>query len=144
MWQGGGTWSSVCPHRPRIHCHSWITTRWRHSEQVSDAECVCVLLYVCVHLLPWKLQHVTYVFYRRNCIISAYYQQRETHKPTLPNVSRNHIIKPYATISMCTCKITIISSIACSGPGRLLKSPAGFCLWGSSEGLSVLRLLCAI
>lgn len=22
---------------------------------------------------------------KRNCIISAYYQQRETHKPTLPN-----------------------------------------------------------
>lgn len=26
--------------------------------------------------------------YRRNCIISAYYQQRETHKATLPNVSK--------------------------------------------------------
>lgn len=30
---------------------------------------------------------VLFLCYRRNCIISAYYQQRETHKATLPNVS---------------------------------------------------------
>lgn len=30
--------------------------------------------------------------HRRNCIISAYYQQREIHKPTLPNVSMKETV----------------------------------------------------
>lgn len=46
----GGTWPAVCPHGPRVHCHPWITTRWRHTEQVRDTK--WAFMCMCAHLYP--------------------------------------------------------------------------------------------
>lgn len=52
---------------------------------------ICIFVYICVHLDPaMKIGAMLLLCFRRNCIISAYYQQRETHKPTLLNVSTNN------------------------------------------------------
>lgn len=70
---------------------------------------------VYVYTLYREIHHVTSVCYRRNCIISAYYQQRETHKPTLPNVSTNLHTCPILTIRkhVISSIFTIIFSITC-------------------------------
>lgn len=44
-----------------------------------------VFVHICIFM---GNDTVLVLCYRRNCIISAYYQQRETHKATLPNVSK--------------------------------------------------------
>lgn len=42
--QRGRAWAAVRPHSSCIHCHPWITTRWRHTEQVRHkwaSMCIC-------------------------------------------------------------------------------------------------------
>lgn len=69
---------------------------YRASKTQYVLMCVCV----CINQEPTDTMFL--LCYRRNCIISAYYQQRETHKPTLPNVSRaytsycNHVWRPFS------------------------------------------------
>lgn len=57
---------------------------------------------------------------RRNCIISAYYQQRETHKPTLPNVSMKQVVlMPCFVLAIYLMYFSVIP--LCPGPRRLVR-----------------------
>lgn len=97
MFADRDLWRAVCqrwgsrpalrPHSAGVRWHPWITARRRNTEQVGGAKPSSNG--ICAHLhLFWENDLVLVLCYRRNCIISAYYQQRETYKATLPNVSK--------------------------------------------------------
>lgn len=125
MCQRRGSWPAVRSHGPCIHCHPWITTRWRHTEQVRDKRRAYFFLCVWIYNVYWEM--ITCIFLlccRRNCIISAYYQQRETHKPSMPNVSVNSYLSHSNQLSTCYFLNTIkwlIFFIAC----RAWEAPEG-------------------
>ena len=125
----GGAWPAVCPHSLGIHRHPWITSRRRHSEQVRRQICVS-----CVQIdAADKIRHVAPVCCRRNCIISAYYQQRETHNPAVPNVSENQTSVRYKSLHAISVtergkkrkKFTCLSYISLSRVWEALERPEG-------------------
>lgn len=121
MCQRRGTGSAVCPHGARIHCDPWTATRWRHTEQVRDTKCVWG-----VNLDPASEHNtMSLLSRRRNCIISAYYQQRETHKTTLPNVSINWTCS-YLHFWCFLMHISCVSSPCVQGSGGSWEAPLVF------------------
>lgn len=130
--QRGGPWPAVRPHCPCIHCHPWVTTRWRHSEQVREPQ--RVIMGVTIYTLCWEITPCcvcVYVCCRRNCIISAYYQQRETHKPTVPNVSiigtsvQFLLLLKKLFVSACKCKC-FLHYLCVQGLGASWEAPPDF------------------
>ena len=89
----------------------------------ASKTCALVLLFTaCID----KIQHVTPVCYRRNCIISAYYQQRETHKPAPPNVSINQCNSDMLFPSLWKVNSPAFPTLPFfTGSGKLLRSPNG-------------------
>lgn len=64
--QRGRAWAAVRPHSSCIHCHPWITTRWRHTEQVRH---------------KWAFVHVNHVLLDAIVITLCYFcvLQEELH-----------------------------------------------------------------
>lgn len=124
---GGGSWPAVCPHCSGKHWCPRFTTWRRSAEQVSAIR----ILWVERHCLSSNLFPVCC---RRNCIISAYYEKKEAHKPTTPNVSVCIYIKLSQLLYQYYGISERVSIYAQSLNSRPHFSPGAWCFWEARLG----------